>query len=945
MGAGAGGRRGRRFACVWLMIVLAALPAAAQGRVRFDRKAHLEQYEALSFSEFFDLYDLAPFLEAEGGSVDSVRLTELQSAWAAERARVAALLEVERAEPRRWELFLLERALAKHPFFSKIGWTRLDDVEGFVVYVQDPKRRDPQYALRVAQEVAQPLARLRAHFRDAYARPAGLTQRPEFVLESLFVLSSTGDFESYAGASHATPHYAAHSDYNGKLRLVVVCETPFEPGVTPAQRRAWAQHAYSHHLLRVHDAAQANPLQEDWLREGLAAYLSGLVDDGRGGLRASEVPSEVLRRLLAASGSRNTVLTHLWRIGDLYRIASYAHVDSNARLEARRVGREPETLDFGGMYFAYWRQSLLLVEYLHHPERLAGFLRLLADELAGRGGPAAFQRTVCEGSLEDFDRDFFRHLFAEHRRRIPGIELSAAGLEALLAWDADRLPAPAEPAVSAPEVVAATPGGVSVPSPAPPAAPTRAFEPADLAPRDLAAEARLALALDLARRGRSVRAQELLEGALELEAEPAARARLERALEQVAAWNRLRGAWFEGLAAAGGSYRIEHGGRALRVKVLGVEGGRVRLEPNRAEVEELDADELDPLELVKQMGKEVEALPDAWIRVLPAILNGDRRAPRSLDRSRPQQAALAEDVGGDLPVLLARGFPLGELDQLSRAPLPNDALAAAERLGQLEALLRAHGAQAEVAALRPAIRAYARLALRQVYDEQGPGLLLRGKLELFAADRMRLTYDFSDPAQMEDFVRDDDFLRATRARLGELVGQRDDVAIRSGGLVAHGRIALRHRLAFRAALKVRYEFSYEHLPELGEAPTWQFLLGICADRQGNYAAALNVDDLEAVVRGRPLTAYAPQRTPLFMGQGQRMELEHDGAGRLRLTLGGATQQELLAEGLGDGELFLLVHSDYLMRLEHLVVEGSLEPGRLAAVRETWLDQTLQERGF
>src|SRR5262245_53738249 len=303
----------------WIVLLLCAAAGLGFGqeKVRFEAKKHLEGWEEVSFSEFSDLYDLKPFEAEEGKVLDLEALARLRDAWAAEGERVESLLATERADPKRWALFLLERKLAKHEFFSKIGWTRLDDVEGFVVYVQSPKKDDPTYATVVARENVSRVPPLREPFRKAYVEPGGLTRRDDFGAEVLFVLSSLGDMETYDRLTGNPGHYQAFSQYDAKLHVVLLLEEPFDTSITAADKKRSARHAYAHLLLHAYDRADA-PLQQDWLHEGLASYLADLADAPGGGLAPPDTPKEPLQRLIAATQDQKTVLSHFELVPELF---------------------------------------------------------------------------------------------------------------------------------------------------------------------------------------------------------------------------------------------------------------------------------------------------------------------------------------------------------------------------------------------------------------------------------------------------------------------------------------------------------------------------------------------------------------------------------------------------------------------------------------------------
>lgn len=905
-----------------------------QEKVRFERRLHLAGWEEIELSSFSDLYDLKTFEAEEGKQLDAAGLKKVQAAWLAERERVATLLETEHAEPRRWALFLLERRLKQHDFFSKIECTRLDDVDGFVVYVQAPKKADPAYAKRVAREQVARILPLRGHFQKTYVEPGGLTRRDDCGAEVLFVLASLGDLKTYARLSFAGEHYRSESYYDPKLRAAVLFEEPFESSITEADKTRAARHAYAHLLLHAYETGTSAPVQQDWLHEGLASYLAELAAGPDGKLSAPEMPVETLRRLLAATQSPETVLSHFRRISDLLVMPTYQHIDSRAELEGSKAGIPSHRIDYGEIRVCYWRESLLLVDFLQRGERAAAFQRYLAAELAGSGGAAGFHRAFPGRDPSEIERAFLDFLFGEHRRLLPSVALNGAAIEAILQRDAALL-GPAEVAEGAGDAAQPSAGSARIVDAA----------PADLAPNHLAPEAALALALDLARRGRSGGAEEGLSALLAAGSlEPEMAARIERERDRLAAWNRLRAAWFAGLSASGKTYKVEFEDKAVRVKVKGVEGAKVLLEENRAGRTELDLEALDPAELAQEMGREAEALPDGWARAVPLALTGDaHKVARGLDAADPAQEAFATDIEADYEALLARGQPLGELLLFSREPEPKDPASAQALVDRLGAVAKGRAACPEIEPLLPLLRGCARKLFGVVFEQKGITQLAHGRWETLPDKRVRLSYAFDDAAELQDFQRADDYLSERRPTFGELHGTVDKLELKNSGLAGLGRSVLVHDLGFAAPLTVRYTLTFDKAEKGTKAEIWYCNVGICDDGHGHYAAALNHVHLEVIEPGEPKTAYDEVGKPIAFGKSYVIELAHDGKS-VKQSLDGAVQHELETD-LKTGRVFLLFHTDRVINIKDLVIEGTLDERYVALARQRWCDERIAELGL
>ncbi len=926
----------RALASLALLLSFLAAPLSAQERVRFEASVHLQGWEEAAFSDFSDLYDLKPFEAQEGQLLDAAGLAGVQAAWKAEGERVAALLAAERADPRRWGLFLLERARGRQPALSKLVWTRVDDVDGFTVYVQktsEPGQPDPAV---VARESVARVLPLREHFRRVYAEPGKLVRHADSGAEALLVFTNLQDLKAYWTATGFEGHYKAVSSYDPRLRAAVLLEEPFETSITAEDKRVSARHAYAHLLLHAYDKAQA-PLQQDWLREGLASYLALLPDSPGGGLAAGDPPQEVLKRLIAATQDPKTVLLDFERIEELFATPTNAQVRTRAEKQAEKAGIPAHRVDYEEVVRCRARESLLLVDFLQRGERAAAFPGYLARELAGEGGLKAFRAAFPAGAEADLDQAFLEFLFAEHRRLLPEVPVNAAAIDAILRGDASLL-------ATAP--AGASGGGGSAPGGKRPPVFASSVEPADLAPQNLRSEAVLALALDLARRGRSAEAERGLTGHLEAgKADQALRARLERERDRLAAWNRLRAAWFADLAAAGKTYKLEHEGKAVRARIKGVEGTRVLLEENRAERAELDLEALDPVELAKEMGREAEALPDGWARDVPAALGGDaQKVARSLDPADPAQAAFAADLEAGYDALLARGRPLGELLLLSQQPMPRDPAGARDALERLGAVGRGREACPELEARLPLVRGYARQLFEVVFEEKGPRQLVHGAWDQLAGGRAKLSYAFEDPSELGDFHRDDGYIEVRRDMLGALEGKTQVLEVRNGGIAGLGRAVLVHDLVFSAPLSMTYTVSYDKAgTEVPKPKTWFYMAGVCGDGDGNCAAVLGEENLEVVENGSPQTAYASAQHQIQFGKPYKVEIVHDG-GSVKLLLDGALQQEL-PTNLKSGRVFLVFHTDRGINIKGLVIEGVLEPGSIAAARQRWCEERVAELGL
>ncbi len=803
-------------------------------------------------------------------------------------------------EPPQDPLARLEEQLAEHPFFARIAWTREDSVERFVFYVQRPPKPEDGYEARIAQKYAAYVAPLVEHFEQRYAAPLGGPL-------PIVVLATAGDAQTFVQLSKGLAHYRCAYFYDAELRVPVVFERPFQPGVTPDEERRSARHVATHGLLQAHFAGEGAFPQETWLAEGLADYLASCGDAEDGSLLAPAVNPEILRKLIAATRDPNGRALHWRPVPELVAIESFDHLTSRVQFVAKQRGVEAEPT-LPETYYCYWRASRLFVQYLHREEHRAGFEELVAATLRGEPALASFRSHV--GDAAALDRAFEDWLASEHRRLFPD----------------EAPPSSAEDAAP------------SAPSASAPARP--AFSPASLRVADPVPELRFAAALCTARSGRTGAALATVDELLALELEPALRERVERERMRLASWNDLRSAWLARLATSGEALRFEHGGRTVRARVAEVADGVVRFAGD-GEPSELPLDELDALALARQMGKDGDELAARWVRMYPYVLSADPAWQRLLRGRGDEAVALERDGESDYPARFAQGEVLAALDDLARTEPPADAASAEALLASIDAFVAAHGAAEAARAKLPELRAFASVAWAAILDERGPGALLAGSLETLEDGRVRLAYEFESAGELDDFGPAED-LAVMSARFGPLGRDEEGFRVAHGELVGVGRAGLRHVLEFAAPLRIRYDLTYGDFgPD--DSYDYFFVVGICDSGDGRWVRSINAVDLE-IGDGRSLNlVHGEKRPPRFDRVEYEMELEHDGAEVWSLFAGGEMHR-VPCPRLTSGGLTLYLHSQISIRLERLAIEGTITPASLERLRAEWIGDRVAKIG-
>ena len=908
------------------------LARAPQERTVFDRRTHLEGYEEAFFSEWSDLYDFEAFAELEGKSLTLGQLTAAQDRWKAQVAEVLALVESLNADPYRLFVHRLESRLAKHAFFSRIGYQKDDSHPPFVFFVQDPPKAQEGYHRKVVERLQPHLEALRQEFERSYVQPMTLVRRPDHGAYAVIVLASGGDRANYVQLSGGTGHYASSCLLDERLKAAVLFEDPFQPAAVGDRVRS-AAHGVAHLFFQAHSRRGSKFPQETAIAEGLASYLADhkLGPDGR--LSLNPVRDHVLREFADAMGDPKRRRTHVHLVDAL--LDSQSYMQAARRIEASAAG---QPVNWNELWRFYWRQSYLFVRFLHRDEHRPGFQRYLERLFKEHVGLAAFETSFDFGGWRELDRAFFDDLYAQHRRAYPQRELSAAAVERLLAGDAvvrnpRKKPVaagpPAGPRGSTGRGATGSAGGGKPAEAAPPAAPPLTLE-------GLSPEARFAGALFGARDGRTGAAAAAVAALLAGADDAAFRARLERESERLARWNDLRRAYLEHLAAEGKSLRMTFGDKTERLRIAAVDGEEVRLSRPVDGQDALPLDELDGHQLASAMGRTGDDLAggERWVRLYPYALAGDERLKRLLTADDPASSSLREDAAGDYGPRFALGAAVQRLERLVQLGEPETEAQADAVLAELEPLVGDHGGLELVTARLPALRARAAQAWGRRFDGAGPAELVQGDFESLGENRVRLTYDFDDPAQRADFRATEDL----KAHVRNLPALKTDVesslGVERGRLRATGSSVHRHLLDFAAPMVVRYDVAFAK--DEVEKPTWVTRVGLC--EAGPTRVAWSIDHGRAleIFEGRSSRQAYPE-VPLVMYRGDTygVELHHDGE-TITVYHQSDPLEKLPAGSLQRGGLVLVFHSDLAVTVDTLVIEGVLDEASLAQARDAWV---------
>lgn len=910
---------------VWSTLASALLAQA--GHV-FQSEKDLEGFEAASLSEYHDLYALSEFKQSDGKTLAAAELEDLRARWKKEKQHAEERVALIQADPRERWIWLFEKRLAKHAYFSKISYTIERLEPGYVMVVQRPAKEEPGYAARLAAFYLPFVKKAAANFEQYVAQPAGLVRAQGREVLAFAVLASQGDVENFAGFVQDPTGYSEGTAYDYQLQLAVTCEDPFAHTSVVGLRSSLLycvvkglQHAYL--------AIPGNRPGSIWLYEGLAflfASHEGASADSLDKRTARAQSFEWLVGLIGKPAARDIVLMPLDEL-----VSQRSWIDFGKAIAARtkRAGaEEPEEYDIGRAYYA---QSELWLHFLfdgaegRYRKPLGEFIKVAFQ---GRGDEKDLRRVFGSTDMNALSREFLRWACDEYEHAHPGKKVDRAPIETLFAGGAADAPA----------------GGAAGKPPAPIAAPE--FSPRELAPAEDDAEAQLALALLQAREGDP-------EGASKALAALAARSpaapwpeRIAREMARCGELDKLRAGYLAFLRSSGSKLTFKHKGKDVMAPVTAIENGVVHLGENKLGLPSIPLLEVDPYEIAKVAAKkEQQGEAQPWARFYAYALAGDARWEKLLKDDAPGAKELRAE-GKEYPALLRTAQAARELFELSKLALPHDEAEGRARLERIKACLAANAGSGLLARRSDALRQLAKSALAATRTSGDPSGLLHAKSERMDDGRTRFTWDFDAPDEADDWRREPGYLKSWREGFRKIsVSEADSrFQVEHGHFTGTGQVCYRSVAGFEGPISVRLRYRY--VSTEGEHSPAAFYVIICDDGAGSHILTgdpgfVRVHDVK---QNYDREAHATEKGGYYLDEDFDFEIVDDG----KEVTTSLNKRELAKAGCGprkEGDVLLFAHMDMPVSIDRIVIEGKLRPASLHELESRWVARQLAALGF
>jgi len=803
-----------------------------------------------------------------------------------------------------------EARLARHPYFSRLALVEAGGPPPLDFRFQRTAQEDPVRIADLMNALGAILLPVRARFEREVALPLGLDARPERLPFHVIVLASAGDLANYQSSTRARWHLGARSFYDRDVEALVLFEDVFQPARKEGERERSARHAMVHACQQAWTTLNRADL-DGWVLEGLAdAWARRGSEQGGAWFDADAIPLLVADAL--DEGRR-------WACVRTLEELDFVH--EPLRLDALYRTRTPEgapDFDSGPAWWAFYRQASLWVQFLweseagaRRPLLLGALGRILRGEATGAGLGAAEGAAALQTAFEDW-------ILANHRSQKPGVPVDRAAFARGFQRGPKGAPVFTTLEGEGDPLAAA---GEEAGTPAPPAL--------DLT--DAGFDERFALALADLSDGQATRAIAALE-ALRAETDPAEpRARLGRELERARAWVALRDAWAAELARTHGTLELVHAEKKLRAKVRALAAGVFELEPGRGP-ERVPLEELPALGLAQQIADPGGA--DAWARLYPYVLAGDPRARKLLKEDGGPASALLADAREDYPARLALASVCRALLALGSEGLPDTPADVRAGLDALKAWIRSAEGLALLERKRPALRTRAEALLRREVELLGPHTVLAGRFEALGADRARLTYEFDEARELDDFELGR-YPALTRKALPETGVESEPFAVQGGRLVGFGETSVRSRFTLGAPLTARYTLEFANRGATGNDT---LALGLCDDGQEHFLWLFNMITLQMRVPGAAEGAGLPIDA-IYLDTTYEITVTHDGA-HASYEVEGTASPVIDAAARTQGAVFLFAHCTNQARVERLVLEGRLLPDSFAPLIEARIAREL-----
>lgn len=906
--------------------------APAQDKIPFNPSEHLEGYDEASFSIYTDLYDLDSFEALEGRKVTPAELEEIQAKWKKELDRVNAEIRKIEADPMARSLYRLDRQMKRHRYFSRIDCVVDSSHQPVVLYLQKLQKPLPGHMEKTVKRYGPMLKGMAERFQEEFADPLDLKPRHCAEAHTLIVLSSYGDYMNFYKSTtrRGIEMYAGY--YDPFLNVAVTYSDPFHQSKTYDKYRiSGPRFVLACALLHAYYDSPDPVSHSAWLFGGMAEYLALLEEGSKSGRTYAD--------LLQDMGSllKDPVRRHVFflNVPELLEVKTESNLGN--RVEPLFGALKKKNTDWSREAVKVFRkESALFIRFLLEGEE--GRYRKIFEDfmraaLAEKGLIAAKSQAFAGLSLDQLHKEFVAFLGKELKSFWPNLALSESDRKILLSMP---MKAEAFEKGDVAPIAAEESRRSKILDPD--------FQPAVLAPKEVPIKAALGMALLSARDGAI---QSALETIRNLEASRLPRSfqeRVARERRRIQALEGLRDSFLQTMAEQKKNLRIDHEGKSHVGKVEIGKDDTIRLVRSRSRTTTLPKDALECEELLKRLREKRLDLGRNWVGGYASLLTGGKTWDKHVTGADPEAAQLLMDAE-DIESCLEEGAIYRTLLNLARFHRPNTPEEASTVLEAIEELLDSHLDAPLVREKKAALRQLAAHALARRFDalEFQEKLSFHGKIESLPDGRVRLLYEFDDPAELEDF-EPEDYLADWRKDFVTIQTDKEDsgMEIDDGSLAAWGQACRRLQFGLKAPLKITYDVlvSSKGYEDAEMLPAGTFFVGLCDDGFGSYIKCIETGALWCLHKKSRFFKESDIGDTYASNTPYHIEVVHDGE-RVTSFVDNVADSSLPAGPLQSGGLFLWIHFDCTTYFKRISFEGALDEEYLMKIRDGWIEERLE----
>jgi hypothetical protein len=796
---------------------------------------------------------------------------------------------------------MVEETLRFHNFFSRRKFDLDPTPEPFLLFVQKPDEANAAFFSASKRVFAPWLVKLGAVFKQEYVEPLGLSKREGTFPYTIAVLSSQPHYQNAKKFRRRGGWFEDRALTMGNPRVIV---TYREQGsrATDADQRAPGLHEVVVELLNSHYQGPAEVAPEPWFIQGFAAFMANH-DGSPANLDNPKVPQALVDKLLEWSKQEELWAGRILHIDDLL----YGETDKTMERVVRSIAMNADVEAPEQPGVAFVEQAGLYMHFLYsafggkYRDGMKGYMLKLLNEEGG--GARDLAQALGVKALKQLDDDYDKYL-----QLVIGAQDDEATQKGLAAFSAE-----ARDAVT-PELI----------------------------PIPIERDDWLAIALGRAADGDYEGAISVLERA-QLGAEDKARLTVE--VERLKTLIATRDVFLAAIIGTKTRVKLPHEGK-LPVTITAVEADALTLGKNKAALETWSKRNIMPTDLATAMTRKIADYGPEWVLAYAHLLNANDRYDRYLDATDGATTSLVSDAAG-YTTLLRSGEASQALTDLATWPRVGNEPEVQAITAAIKTVLDDYGDLSVVQRKLGDLKQLARRSWGEIYDQVGIEALASVPAEALGAGRIRLTYEFTDAKELDDFERVTGYLAQRRVDSVKVKKseEKSGFVLKNGNFQGDGQVCYRSRLSFDAPMTVRYQLLYGR-PRPGKGTFATFRMGICDDGDENYIGAIDVFHLEAIdIPGSHVQlAYEEGENHPEPAKTYNIELSHDGS-KAVLTVNRQIVKEVDVGPRQAGAVFFWVHADILVALKRIEIEGRISPTMLEEARPGWVADKIAVIGF